>query len=247
MEIKEFKIRCSAIGQIMGRIGLTEKQESYLSKLENRHANKSGKEKPLTANMLEDLQDLRLKKSNSILPETCKSYCEQWLKEQLYGVSKEIQSKYLDKGIEVEALAIDYYAEAKNLGFVLQNVEHFEADFITGTPDLILPEYVIDMKASWDCFTYPLFETDIDKKYWMQLQGYMHLTGKRKAKLVYTLQNTPDELEWNETADYEGQPEHLRIKEFEFEYDEKFIESVQERVKLCRKYITELIQQITIN
>lgn len=205
MEIKEFKIRCSAIGQIM----------------------------------------TNPRSKSETLSKTCMSYCEQWLKEQLYGVQKHIESKYLSKGIEVEALALDYYSEAKGLGFVLQNTEFFDGDFLNGTPDLILPEYVVDMKASWDCFTFPLFETDVDKKYWMQLQGYMHLTGKRKAKLVYTLQNTPDELEWDEPTDYEGQPEQLRIKEFEFEYDAEFIESLQERVILCREYIENLKKQIT--
>lgn len=205
MEIKEFKIRCSAISQIMTN---PRSKSETLSKM-------------------------------------CQSYCEQWLKEQLYGVEKEIKNKYLSKGIEVESLAIDYYAEAKELGFVFQNTEYFEDEFTSGTPDLILPDHIIDMKASWDCFTFPLFDTEADKAYWMQLQGYMNLTGKRKAKLVYTLQNTPEELEWNETADYEGQPQHLRIKEFEFEYDPEFIQSVNERVILCREYIETLKSIIT--
>lgn len=175
------------------------------------------------------------------LSKTCQSYLEQWTKEQLYGVEKEINSKYLSKGIEVETLAIDYYAEQKGLGFVLQNSESFEDEFMTGTPDLILKDTIIEIKSSWDCFTFPLFETDINKDYWMQCQGYMALTGKRKCKLVYTLQNTPDELEYDEPFDYEHLPEYLRIKEFEIEYDPKFIESVADRVELCREYIEKLI------
>jgi len=202
MQIKPFKIRCSAISQIM----------------------------------------TNPRSKSETLSKTCKSYCEQWLKEQLYGIEKNIKSKYLSKGIEVENMAIEYYAEQRDLGFVLQNVEYFETEYITGTPDLILKDTVYDMKASWDCFTFPLFESDVDKSYWMQLQGYMCLTEKVQAKLVYTLQNTPDELEWDEPADYSGQPEYLRIKEFPFEYDAEFIESVHDRVKLCREYIDELIQ-----
>ena len=202
MQIKPFKIRCSAISQIM----------------------------------------TNPRSKSETLSKTCKSYCEQWLKEQLYGIEKNIKSKYLSKGIEVENMAIEYYAEQRDLGFVLQNVEYFETEYITGTPDLILKDTVYDMKASWDCFTFPLFESDVDKSYWMQLQGYMYLTEKVQAKLVYTLQNTPDELEWDEPADYSEQPEYLRIKEFPFEYDAEFIESVHDRVKLCREYIDELIQ-----
>jgi hypothetical protein len=181
---------------------------------------------------------------SEILSETCKSYLQEWLKQQLYGVEKQIQSKYLSKGLEVEALALDYYAEVKGLGFVLQNVDKFSNEFMTGTPDLIINDLVIDMKASWDCFTFPLFDTDIDKAYWMQLQGYMALTGKRSARLVYTLQNTPEELTYDEVADYSELPSKLRIKEFEIEYDLQFIELVNERVLLCREYVNELLTKL---
>lgn len=204
MEIKEFKIRCSAIGKIM---------TNPRSKTET-------------------------------LSETCKSYLEEWLKQQIYGTRKEINSKYLTKGLEVEAAAADYYTTERGLGFILQNMDHFENDYFTGTPDLLLPDEVIEMKASWDCFTFPLFDNEPDKGYWMQANGYMHLTGKRKAKLVFTLQNTPEELEYNEPVSYDHLPSNLRIKEFEFNYDEEFINEVIERVKLCRDYIQSLIIQI---
>lgn len=206
MEIKQFKIRCSAIGLIM----------------------------------------TNPRSKSETLSKTCKSYCEEWLKEQLYGYSKEINSKYLSKGIEVENMAIEYYAEQRELGFVLQNVDFFENEYLQGTPDLIVNDTVYDMKASWDCFTFPLFDSDIDKKYWMQLQGYMALTGNRKAKLVYTLQNTPDELDYNEPKDYSEVAPELRIKEYAFQYDAEFIESVNERVKLCREYINELLQKLEL-
>lgn len=171
---------------------------------------------------------------------TCKTYLQNWVKEQIYSTQKVVKSKYLTKGIEVENLAIDYYAEEKGLGFVLKNEEEFSNDFITGTPDLILPDLVVDLKSSWDCFTFPLFETEIDKSYWMQIQGYLHLTGRKYGKLVYTLQNTPDELEWDETVDYSGISSEFRIKEFDIEYDPEFISSVEDRVVECREYIKEM-------
>jgi uncharacterized protein Usg len=197
MQLKEFKIRCSAIGLIM-----TEARS---------------KSEPLS--------------------QTCISYLEQWVKEQLYNTKKQINSKYLTKGNEVEVEAIEYYAESKNLGFVLKNQDDFENDFITGTPDLITNGIVYDFKSSWDCFTFPLFETKVDKNYEAQLQGYMNLTGLQKAKLVYTLQNTPDQLQWDEPIDYSIYPDNLRIKEFEIAYDSEFIERVNNRVIECRNYI----------
>jgi hypothetical protein len=176
------------------------------------------------------------------LSETCKTYLEEWAKESIYGVRKNIKSKYLTKGISVEDEAIEYYSEIAKLGFVLKNQDRFEDEFFTGTPDLITGDTVYDFKSSWDCFTFPLFDTEPDKGYWMQLQVYMELTGLKKAKLVYTLQNTPDELEYDEPMDYSNVLSHLRIKEFSFDYDPDFILSVKERVLECREYVNQNLQ-----
>ena len=176
------------------------------------------------------------------LSETCKTYLEEWAKENIYGVRKNIKSKYLTKGISVEDEAIEYYSEIEKLGFVLKNQDRFEDDFFTGTPDLIVGDTVYDFKSSWDCFTFPLFDTKPDKNYWMQLQVYMELTGLRKAKLVYTLQNTPDELMFDEPMDYSNVPSHLRIKEFSFDYDPEFIELVKQRVLDCREHVSNNLQ-----
>jgi hypothetical protein len=176
------------------------------------------------------------------LSETCKTYLEEWAKENIYGVRKNIKSKYLTKGISVEEEAIEYYSEIEKLGFVLKNQDRFEDDFFTGTPDLIVGDTVYDFKSSWDCFTFPLFDTEPDKSYWMQLQVYMELTGLKKAKLVYTLQNTPDELMFDEPMDYSNVPSHLRIKEFSFDYDPEFIELVKGRVIECREHVSNNLQ-----
>lgn len=175
------------------------------------------------------------------LSQTCKSYLEEWIKEQIYNTRKVIKSKYLTKGTEVEHIAIDYYAEERGLGFVIPNTDHFSDDFMQGTPDLLLPDYVLEFKSSWDCFTFPLFDTEPDKSYEMQVQVYMHLTGRKNGKLIYTLQNTPDELVWDESIDYTNISSEYRIKEFDIVYDPEFIQAVQERVLLCREYIKTLI------
>lgn len=207
MQLKEFKIRASAVSQIM----------------------------------------TNPRSKSEVLSQTCKSYLQTWLKEELYETKKTIQSKYLFKGVEVEDLAIDYYAEERGLGFVLKNQDHYENDYMTGTPDLLtVSTTVYEFKSSWDCFTFPLFDTEIDKSYWMQTQVYMHLTGRDKAVLVYTLQNTPDELEWDESADYSNLPASLRIKEFYIDYDLDFIKSVEQRVLECREYISELLKHINL-
>jgi hypothetical protein len=181
---------------------------------------------------------------SDILSQTCKSYLEAWVKEQIYSTRKEIKSKYLSKGIAVESEALEYYSDVNELGFLVINQEYYENEFITGTPDLIFRDIVYDFKSSWDCFTFPLFDTESDKGYWMQLQGYMHLTGVRIAKLVYTLQNTPEELVYGDAKDYTEIDEKFRIKEFEFDYDPDFMLSVEARVIECRYYIKGLVDAL---
>ena len=174
------------------------------------------------------------------LSQTCKTYLQEWYKEQIYGVKKEIKSKYLEKGLMLEDTAIEFYSIAKDIDFMIKNLDYFSDDFLQGTPDCMHDGIVYDFKTSWDCYTFPLFDETPDKGYWMQLQVYMALTGLKKARLVYTLQNTPDFLEYGEPKNYDDIDLKYRIKEFEFDYDPQFIESVKERVIECRNYLKSI-------
>jgi len=180
---------------------------------------------------------------SELLSETTKTYIKEWLTEQIYGVKKEITSKYLTKGIELEYEAIEYLVANSDLPFFLKNDERFEDEYFCGTPDIVTDEFIIDIKCSWDCFTFPLFESEIpNKDYFYQLQIYMHLTGVKKAKLVYVLMNTPQELSYELVHDYSGVEASKRIKTFEFDYDENVINDLIEKVKISRNYIKQLQQ-----
>jgi len=175
------------------------------------------------------------------LSQTTKSYLEEWVKEQIYGIKKQINSKYLQKGLALEDQAIEFYSVAMDKDFMIKNLEHFEDDFFTGTPDCMHEGIVYDFKTSWDCFTFPLFDQEPDMGYYYQLQVYMHLTGLRKAKLVYTLQDTPDFLTHEEPVSYAHVDNSYRVKEFEIEYDPMVIETAKARIQECRDYVKELL------
>jgi len=222
-ELKEFKIRASGIGDIMGVKGL-------------------GK--------------------------TGETFCSNWLKESLYDRRKNFKNKYTEKGIVMEDEAIQYVKE--QLGWredITKNDEWFEDDYFTGTPDILIEEesVVIDIKNSYDCYTFPLFETEIPTKgYDYQLQAYMALTGYEKAYLVYVLMDAPLDimkaemrrLSWAEglrgeipdelyqkvkqEMTYSHLPAHLRIKIFEVVRDEKVIKQIKGRVDECRSYIEKV-------
>jgi len=178
---------------------------------------------------------------SEVLSKTTKSYLEEWTKEQIYGVRKNIQSKYLTKGNQVEDDAIMYASTEKGWLFAEKNEEYFEDEYFCGTPDLILNDKIIDIKSSWDCFSFPLFYNGIpNKDYYYQLQTYMHLTGKRDAQLVYVLMNTPEELTFEGSHDYSEINSKYRIKVFNVEYQEEVIEELKNKVIESREYIREL-------
>lgn len=183
----------------------------------------------------------RPRSKSEVLSKTTKSYLEEWTKEQIYGVRKSIKSKYLDKGNQVEDAAIEYASAEKGWLFAEKNEEYFEDEFFCGTPDVILDDKIIDIKSSWDCFSFPLFYNGIpNKDYYYQLQTYMHLTGKTKAQLVYVLMNTPEELTFEESFDYTEINSKYRIKIFDIDYDEEVIEELKNKVIESREYIKTL-------
>ena len=173
-----------------------------------------------------------------LISETTKTYVKEWLIEKIYGIRKEIKSKYLTKGLKLEDTAIDKAIEWLDLPFTLKNEKFFEDDFFCGTPDLIVDNVVYDIKCSWDAFTFPLFENEIpNKDYFYQLQVYMHLTGCKKAVLTYVLLNTPEELTYEDKHNYDNMDKKYRIKTFEIDYSEEVIADLQQRVTNIREYL----------
>jgi hypothetical protein len=89
-----------------------------------------------------------------------------------------------------------------------------------------------------------LFEDEIPTKdYYYQLQVYMHLTGLKKAELVYVLMETPEDLTRIHYDYSQVEPKH-RVKVYEVEYDHSIIEDLQQRVNNAREYINQLIHTI---
>jgi len=175
---------------------------------------------------------------SELVSKTTLTFVENWLKQQLYGYQQEIRSKYIDKGNQLEDLAIDTAIELLNLDFILKNTDTFEDNFFTGTPDLVTEDEVLDIKCSWDAYTFPLFDDEIPTKdYLYQLQVYMHLTGKEKARLVYVLLDTPETMIYEVKREYGHLDKTLRIKTFDVTYDPEVISELQNRVKTIREIL----------
>ncbi len=224
--MKDFKIRCSAIGKIMAN----SRTKGQLSK-------------------------------------TCQGYLEDYAIEKMYGYSKDVWSKAIDKGIAVEDASIELAEEVLKMGTMSKNEEYFENEYLTGTPDVLNDDFVLDVKSSYDATTFPWFKKDIpNKDYYYQLQGYMELTGRRKAYLVYCLVDTPSDIVEDEVRrvhyklkeiednpivrnavemqhNFERVPKEQRIKCYEIAYDPEAIKKIYERVEECREYYETLIHE----
>lgn len=124
-----FKIRSSACGNIMAPIGLTDKQETELARLINLKKEK-GK---ITPNQEKTVADYTAKKNNPELPQGAKTYCENWVKSQLYQKRKIVSSKYLSKGLIQEDGAIDLASDYFGWGLVQKNEQFFENSHSTGS------------------------------------------------------------------------------------------------------------------
>lgn len=181
------------------------------------------------------------KKKEDILSQTTKTFIKMWVKERIFGMRKELDTKEINKGKEYEDMAIDCAIDWLDLPFAIKNEKKFEDELFTGEPDLILEDRVIDIKNSWDWATLPLFEDEIPTDgYIAQVQVYMHLTGLKKASVVYMLMTTPARYK-NEEINYDHIDKKYRYKRFDFEYDPEMIKKLQERVILAREYINSII------
>jgi hypothetical protein len=111
-----------------------------------------------------------------------------------YGRKKDIQTKQMKKGIEVEQDSIDLLSMYLKMPFS-KNDQRFTNDYITGFPDIIDNDRIIDIKSSYDLWTFIGNIPDkLDSLYHWQMQSYMWLTGAKSSVIAYCLVNTPESI-----------------------------------------------------
>lgn len=197
------------------------------------------------------------------LSQTTKTYLRELWLEETFGVKKEVSSKYLTKGIECEEKSLTLYSSVKS-EFLVKNEKNYSNDFVKGTPDAVTETKVIDIKTSWDIFTF--FDAELTKDYYWQLLGYLWLTGKTDGVIAYCLVNTPyhlfeqeekriyfdfdcnydnpeyieaiENLKKRHYVDYI--PESKRIKEFEVKFSQEEIDKLCKRIEECRTYLNQI-------
>ena len=188
------------------------------------------------------------KKKTEVLSKGAKTYIKELVVQELFDYKTILDSKYCDKGIEVEDISIDLYNEV-NSTLYLKNTERLTNDWITGECDINTGDKIIDIKSSWSLETFPATSGDIDSKlYEWQLRGYMMLYNKEEAELAYCMVNTPPHL----LKDWDYYKIHvvdridptLRVTKLGFERDLELEEKIKEKVEAAREFAAEYRNEI---
>lgn len=203
------------------------------------------------------------------LSQTTKTYLTELYAQHKYGRKQELDNKYINKGKSCEEDSLLLLSEV--LGqFFEKNEETFESEYLVGTPDCFDEdgETVIDVKSSYSIFSFlSNLDGKLDASYDLQLQAYMLLTGRTRAKLVYCLVDNPIEeiegqkqllmrklnsiseespefkKEWAKKSKlytFSDIPEQERVLIFNVEKDPDFEGKLISKTIKCREYLQEL-------
>lgn len=203
------------------------------------------------------------------LSKTSKTYLTEIYALHKYGRKQELDNKYVSKGLKCEEASLLLLSEFLS-EFLEKNEETFEDEILIGTPDTFLEdgETVVDVKSSYSIFSFlSNLDGKLDPTYELQLQAYMHLTGRNKALLAYCLVNNPtEEIEWQKSLlmkktnaiseespefkkewekkkllyQFEDIAESERVLLFKVEKDLDFPTKCKEKVIKARNFLMEL-------
>jgi hypothetical protein len=211
------------------------------------------------------LTEPKLKSEAGQLSQTAKTMIEaMWLK-NTFGYREMVTTDAMTKGLRLEQESMALAQQVLGGAFRSKNRETLKNEFIIGTPDIILTDYVEDIKTCYNLRTF--FEAEPTKLYLTQAQCYMALTGRKYYRLIYCLVPNTDEaiikecerVAWQYGRDYENQdyidhctqikqnndciksiPPTQRVKVFEFSYDETVMDMLYRKVELAREYYLTL-------
>jgi hypothetical protein len=213
-------------------------------------------------------EQLSLSIESAEISEGCKTYLMNiWIAHEFGRATKDIRSKYIEKGIQMEDTGLIAYGIVK--GWVPEKcTERKDDGYIMGEIDYYRDDTIYDNKSSWDIWTFyqnvKYLDNPNSNPYFPNMQGYMKLWDKPKSKVVYTLLDTPAKLIENEkkriSYDFTGSEQMLqealeeveknllysdipidrRIIEINIERDEDYISKIPLVIKACRTYLNNI-------
>jgi hypothetical protein len=152
------------------------------------------------------------------------------------------------KGIDWEEESIALVNQVRGT-FYVKNNERFENEYLTGQPDIILDDCIIDIKTSWSLETWPAIPDEgINKDYEWQLRGYCWLLNKQYAELIYCMIDTDDTLlgDWDNRSIHKVS--HIdpakRITVLKYSINLDYIDEMKEKLTAASEYYSQYINQL---
>lgn len=211
----------------------------------------------------------KAEKEAGLLSKTTKSHLIQTYIKEYWGIDNVVHTKQMTKGKKVEEDAITLVSIKDGI-YYEKNEEKRSNGYIAGTPDVIYDSYIIDTKSSWDASTFlPKLIEPMDSDYFYQLQGYMWLFDRERAKISYCLCTTPESIrngekyllqkkmdvatdenpdfleEWiklEKTMVFDHIPVHERVIDVWVERDEEVIKQIPPKVEKAREFLADFHQ-----
>lgn len=211
-----------------------------------------------------DLVELELHKDDDVLSETCKTYLANiygWEKYKKWPVvSGDEPIKQFRKGNLVENDSIKLVSELDGKEYVKNEIK-IENEFLSGIPDILENDYLIDVKSPWSIESFLANLTkELNDAYWWQVQGYLSITKFPKGEVSFCLISHPDKMIDDEVQrltmlgiessaeqlrngiTFEDIPANERRIKFIVERDDEVIAKINKRVGKCREFLAEIEQ-----
>lgn len=181
------------------------------------------------------------------LSETAKSYIKQLAKENFYGYTSKVETKQMRKGTEYEMESIALVNSVWFGSNFIKNQLRETQGYLSGHPDIITDDSIIDIKTSWSLETFPALPEDADSYEW-QVRGYMHLFNKPRAFVIFCMIDTDDEL----LSDWDNRDIHKvshidptkRITVVNYERDGVLEELMLSRLRDASEFYSQYMQQL---
>jgi len=177
-----------------------------------------------------------------------KTYIKNIAKEIIFGYRKEIDNRYLEKGIRLEAEAIQFINHRRFKRYE-KNTERRTNDYLTGECDIWHKGVkTIDTKVSWSLDTFPALSEDChDMTYEWQGRGYLSLWDEQEHEVVYVMLDTPDDLiKWEpiEIHKVSHIDPSLRITSITYKRDMELEKKMYLKLDIAQKYLYKVMDMI---
>jgi len=181
------------------------------------------------------------------LSETAKSHIRKMAKENFYGYTSKFETKEMRKGTEYEMESIALVNSVWFGSNFVKNQLRETQGYLSGHPDIITDDSIIDIKTSWSLETFPALPEDADSYEW-QVRGYMHLFNKPRAFVIFCMIDTDDEL----LTDWDNRDIHKvshidptkRITVIQYDRDDVLEELMLSRLRDASEFYSQYMQQL---